>query len=106
MTNIIRVSVVAAVLMAVSGGAWAQAQGGVNVGGDVKIRAKTGDVTTSAEGDGAVAETSIGAVTGRSTNVGGDVSIDVKTGDVTTTAKGKNAKACSNIGMVGTSACQ
>lgn len=99
--------VAAVIATAVSAGAaQAQNQGGVNVGGDVTIKAKTGDVTTTAEGDNAVAETNVGAITGRNTNVGGDVKIDVKTGDVTTQAKGKGAKACSNVGMVGTSACQ
>lgn len=84
--------------------AHAQQQGGVVVGGDVQIKAKTGDVVTTAE-DKSIAETNIGSVTGDSTAVGGDVNIKVQTGDVTTTAKG-DSKACSNIGMVGTSACQ
>jgi ABC-type transporter Mla maintaining outer membrane lipid asymmetry ATPase subunit MlaF len=103
----IRAFIVAAgILAATSAVAVAQEQGGVSIGKDVDIKVKTGDVTTSATGEGAVAETNIGAVTGRNTKVGGNVKIDATTGNVTTTANGKQAKACSNIGMVGTSACQ
>lgn len=85
---------------------YAQNQGGVKVGKDVDIKVQTGDVTTSAEGDNAIAETNIGSVTGHNTEVKGGVKIKVKTGDVTTRAKGDGARACSNIGTVGTSACQ
>ena len=92
--------------MAVSASAFAQAQGGVTVGGDVNIKARTGDVTTVATGENSVAETNVGTVGGKNTHVGGDVNIDAKTGDITTKANGKGAKACSNIGAVGTSGCQ
>lgn len=90
----------------VAGSAIAQEQGGVVIGGNANIKAKTGDVTTKADGKNALAETNIGAVTGKNTKVGGNVDINVKTGNVTTTATGKNAAACSNVGMIGTSACQ
>ncbi len=89
-----------------AGVASAQEQGGVKVGGDVQIKATTGNVNTSAEGKNSTAETNVGSVTGNNTVVGGDVKIEAKTGDINTTAKGEKAKACSNIGTVGTSACQ
>lgn len=104
MKYLIRTFIVASFLCAST--SFAQQQGGVSINGDVNIAVETGDVSTTATGQGAVAEAMVASVGGSNTLVNGNVTIAAKTGDITTTAKGKNAKACSTIGAVGTNACQ
>lgn len=81
--------------------------GGVNAqgtgrrgGGPVRIgnfnaNANTGDVTNSAVGAGARAETDIATARGGD---GGNVDLNARTGTVTTTARGRNAQAYTSIG--------
>lgn len=68
---------------------------GVRVG-NVDINTATGDVTTTATGPNARAQTDVGVARGSD---GGDVRITARTGNVTTTASGRNSSASSEVGV-------
>ena len=63
--------------------------------GSLNADATTGDVTNSATGAGARAETDIATARG---NDGGNVDLTARTGDVTTIARGRNSSASTSIG--------
>ncbi len=67
---------------------------------DIDIYAKTGDITTKANGSYTLAETHVGSVMAGS-ELEGDVDIDVRTEDITTEANGFRSTAVSNVGVVG-----
>jgi|GEM_PF-6017812 len=104
--NVSRIAIAGALALGLAvSAAHAQQQGGVVIGGDVNQNVRTGDVTTSAEGQGSRATSNIGSVSGN-VAVGGDVTQKVKTGDVTTRASGKNSCAGTNIGSVTSESCK
>lgn len=49
---------------------------GVNVGGDVRINTTTGDRSAKAEGEGAIASSCIGSISGSDVTISGDVTIN------------------------------
>ncbi len=67
---------------------------------DIDIYAKTGDITTKANGTFTLAETHVGSVMAGS-QLEGDVDIEVHTGDITTEANGFMSTAVTNVGVVG-----
>ncbi len=57
-------------------GARAAGAEGVSVGGNVRIDTETGDRSATAEGDGSVARTCVGSVTGATVKISGNVTIN------------------------------
>lgn len=90
------VAIIASVFAA---GVYAADQGGIQVGGNLNQTVKTGDNTNRAEGLGATAKQSVGAIEGN-VKVGGNLNQTVKTGDNTNTAKGLGATAEQSIGVI------
>lgn len=77
-----------------------QADGGVAVGGDVRMNTTVGSSVTSATGTGAEASVDIGSVKG-GTAIGGDLDMNTYVGSQYTSASGSNAKARTSIGSIG-----